>query len=171
MKRKAIINSKLTKKKDYELTVLHIWKEFTYPAYFEAVKKGGQIFNMNMKIKNPGHLTQNLYTKFTLHLKEKISKQLHWPSVTKKPLYFLAVQDFSSPSLSPWKMLLFLLLDKLLLIAHHARSILVSLKQTNASQQKTKFSLANENLLTHFVNLYHRFTHSFKLLLNFYKIK
>lgn len=40
MKRKPIINSKLTKKKDYELTVLHIWKEFTYPAYLEAVKKG-----------------------------------------------------------------------------------------------------------------------------------
>ena len=102
-----------------------------------------------MKIQSSGHLTQNLYTKFTLHLKEKIFKQLHWPSVTKKPLYFLAVQDFSSPSLSPWKMLLFFLLDKLLLIANHARSILVSLKQTNASQQKTKFSLANENLLTH----------------------
>lgn len=113
-------------------------------------------------IQSPGHLTQNLYTKFTLHLKERISKQRHWPSVTKSLSIFWRSRT-SIALLYHLEKCYFFLLDKLLLIANHARSILVSLKQTNASQQKTKFYLAYENLLTHFVNLCHRFTHSFKL--------
>lgn len=87
MKRKAIINTKLIKNKDYELTVLHIWNEFTYPAYLEAVKKRGSKF-IRHDIQNPGHLTQNLCTKFTLRLKDMISKQLHDLLLLKIKLFF-----------------------------------------------------------------------------------
>jgi hypothetical protein len=48
--KKSHYQHQINQEQDYELTVLHIWNEFTYPAYLEAVKKRGSII-----FKEQGH--------------------------------------------------------------------------------------------------------------------